>query len=200
VAFLEALQRPVARVAAVVHLAHPTWVLGGDVFGLVELHQRAKVIADSLAVEHPAGARHHVHDRHLIHSATMGFLSRARQLLGLGHTPLVDFPERYEPLDVDKLKVHTAKLSPDTEEKMVIVTTSAAALERIAAGGTVQLRHEGERDVTFVPVEREAVPVLDPKLGWIIPVTPAMAAELAELPKGPGEHELSALHLGLILE
>ena len=130
----------------------------------------------------------------------MGFLSRARQLLGLGHTPLVDFPERYEPLDVDKLKVHTAKLSPDTEEKMVIVTTSAAALERIAAGGAVQLRHAGERNVTFVPVEREAVPVLDPKLGWIIPVTPAMAAELAELPKGPGEHELSALHLGLILE
>ena len=130
----------------------------------------------------------------------MGLLSRARQLLGLGHTPLVDFPDRFEPLDVDKLEVHTAKLSPDTEEKMVIVTTSAAALERIAAGGAVQLRHEGERDVTFVPVEREAVPVLDPKLGWIIPVTPATDRELAKLPKGPGEHELSALHLGLIVE
>ncbi|MGV0372175.1 hypothetical protein ACUY2A_02100 [Corynebacterium pilbarense] len=130
----------------------------------------------------------------------MGLLSRARQLLGLGHTPLVDFPDRYEPLDVDRLAVHTAKLSPDTEEKMVIVTTSAAALERIAAGGAVQLRYEGERDVTFVPVDREAVPVLDPKLGWIIPVTPATAQELAELPKGPGEHELSALHLGLIVE
>ena len=130
----------------------------------------------------------------------MGLLSRARQLLGLSHTPLVDFPDRFEPLDVDKLEVHTAKLSPDTEEKMVIVTTSAAALERIAAGGAVQLRHGDERDVTFVPVGREAVPVLDPKLGWIIPVTPATATELAELPKGPGEHELSALHLGLILE
>ena len=51
-----------------------------------------------------------------------------------------------------------------------------------------------------MPVDREAVPVLDPKLGWIIPVTPATATELAELPKGPGEHELSALHLGLIVE
>lgn len=130
----------------------------------------------------------------------MGFLSRARQLLGLGHTPLVDFPDRFEPLDVDKLEVHTAKLSPDTEEKMVIVTTSAAALDRIAADGAVQLRHEGQRGVTFVPVEREAVPVLDPNLGWIIPVTPATARELAELPKGPGEHELSALHLGLIVQ
>ena len=129
----------------------------------------------------------------------MGLLSRARQLLGLGHTPLVDFPDRFEPLDVDKLEVHTAKLSPDTEENMVIVTTSAAALDRIAAGGAVQLRHEGERDVTFVPVEREAVPVLDPKLGWIIPITPATADEIAALPKGPGEHELHALHLGLIL-
>lgn len=129
----------------------------------------------------------------------MGLLRRARQLLGLGHTPLVDFPDRFEPLGVDKLEVHTAKLSPDTEEKMVIVTTTAAALDRIAAGGAVQLRHPGARDVTFVPVEREAIPVLDPKLGWIIPVTPATAKELAELPKGPGEHELSALHLGLIL-
>ena len=53
--------------------------------------------------------------------------------------------------------------------------------------------------VTTLP-PREAVPVLDPKLGWIIPVTPATAKELAELPKGPGEHELSALHLGLIVE
>ena len=53
--------------------------------------------------------------------------------------------------------------------------------------------------MTFVPVGRETVPVLDPKLGWIIPVTPATAKELAELTKGPGEHELCALHLGLIL-
>lgn len=83
---------------------------------------------------------------------------------------------------------------------MVIVTTTAAALERIAAGGAVQLRHPDERNVTFVPVNREAVPVLDPNLGWIIPVTEETAAELAETPKGPGEHELRSLHLGLILE
>ncbi|WP_143338999.1 hypothetical protein [Corynebacterium fournieri] len=130
----------------------------------------------------------------------MGLLSRARQLLGLGPTPLVDFPERFEPVDVDRLHVHTAKLSPETEEKMVIVTTSSSALERIAAGGAVQLNHPGERDVTFVPVHREAVPVLDPNLGWIIPVTAETAAELAALPKGPGEHELSSLHLGLVLQ
>lgn len=95
--------------------------------------------------------------------------------------------------------MHTAKLSPDTEEKMVIVTTSADALDLLATGGAVQLRHPGARDVTFVPVGRESVPVLDPKLGWIIPVTPATADEIAALPKGPGEHELHALHLGLIL-
>lgn len=136
----------------------------------------------------------------LIHSAAMGLLSRARQLLGLGHTPLVDFPEQFEPVDVDRLQVHTAKLSPDTEEKMVIVTTTPKALERIAAGGAVKLRHPGERDVTFVPVGRDAVPVLDPKLGWLIPVSPATASELTALPKGPGEHELHSLHLGLMLE
>lgn len=129
----------------------------------------------------------------------MGLLSRARQLLGLGHTPLVDVPDQFTPLDVERLQVHTAKLSPDTEEKMVIVTTSADALDLLATGDAVQLRHPGARDVTFVPVGRESVPVLDPKLGWIIPVTPATADEIAALPKGPGEHELCALHLGLIL-
>lgn len=82
--------------------------------------------------------------------------------------------------------MHTAKLSPDTEEKMVIVTTSADALDLLATGDAVQLRHPGARDVTFVPVGRESVPVLDPKLGWIIPVTPATADEIAALPKGPG--------------
>lgn len=129
----------------------------------------------------------------------MGLLSRARQLLGLGHTPLVDVPDRFTPLNVERLQVHTAKLSPDMEEKMVIVTTSADALDLLATGDAVQLRHPGARDVTFVPVRRETVPVLDPKLGWIIPVTPATADEIAALPKGPGEHELCALHLGLIL-
>lgn len=111
----------------------------------------------------------------------------------------MDVPERFTPLDVDKLQVHTAKLSPDTEEKMVIVTTSSDALDLLASGDAVQLRHPGARDVTFVPVGRESVPVLDPKLGWIIPITPATADEIAALPKGPGEHELHALHLGLIL-
>ena len=111
----------------------------------------------------------------------------------------MDVTDRFTPLDVERLQVHTAKLSPDTEEKMVIVTTSADALDLLATGAAVQLRHPGARDVTFVPVGRESVPVLDPKLGWIIPVTPATADEIAALPKGPGEHELHALHLGLIL-
>lgn len=111
----------------------------------------------------------------------------------------MDVPDRFTPLDVETLQVHTAKLSPDTEEKMVIVTTSADALDLLATGDAVQLRHPGARDVTFVPVGRESVPVLDPKLGWIIPVTPATADEIAALPQGPGEHELHALHLGLIL-
>lgn len=77
----------------------------------------------------------------------------------------MDVPDRFTPLDVERLQVHTAKLSPDTEEKMVIVTTSADALDLLATGAAVQLRHPGARDVTFVPVGRDSVPVLDPKLG-----------------------------------
>lgn len=127
----------------------------------------------------------------------MGLLERARQLFGIGPAPLVDVPARVEAVDVDRLHVHTARISPDSNERLVILTVSAGALEHM--GKAVQLTRPTERAVTFVPVKQAADPVLDPKLGWIIPVTPETAAELAALPPGPGEHELSSLHLGLVL-
>lgn len=129
----------------------------------------------------------------------MGLLDRIK--IALGFEPaeqLVEFPERFAQVGVDKLHVHTANLSPDTDEKLVIITMPADALPHLR--GAVQLTHPGQRPVTWVPVGRPATPVLDPNEGWIIPVTPATAEELAALPAGPGEHELATLHLGLILE
>lgn len=101
---------------------------------------------------------------------------------------------------VDTLDVHTANLTPDTDEKLVIVTTNVSALAELTRiDDPVTLTHATDRPVTFVPVKRTAVPVLDPNHGWLIPVTPDTAEELAALPDGPGEHEFSSLHLGLIL-
>lgn len=126
-------------------------------------------------------------------------MDRVKAALGIQPTEkLVELPEAFVQVAVDKLHVHTANLSPDTDEKLVIVTMPASAISLI--DGPVQLTHRTERPVTFAPVDRDADPLLDPNLGWIIPVTPATAEELATLPEGPGEHELATLHLGLILE
>lgn len=132
----------------------------------------------------------------------MGFLDRVKAALGIAPTrKLVEFPDSFAQVSVDKLHVHTANLTPDTDEKLVIITLPAAALERLLPiDAPVQLTHPTERPVTWVPVDAGADPVLDPNLGWIIPVTPATAAELEALPAGSGEHELTTLHLGLIVE
>lgn len=132
----------------------------------------------------------------------MGFMDRVKAALGIAPAHrLVEFPDEVRQVDVDTVHVHTANLSPDTDEKLVIVTMPASALSHIALiDGPTQLTHPTERPVTWVPVDHDADPLLDPNLGWIIPLTAATAVELRALPEGPGEHELSSLHLGLILE
>lgn len=122
--------------------------------------------------------------------------------LGFGSSTekLVEVPRRVTKVDVDTLSVHTANLSPDTDERLVIITTSAAALEELRqATNAVQLTGEANsRLVTFVPTRKSSAPVLDPRRGWIIPVLPATQEEIRSLPKGPGEYELTTQHLGLI--
>ncbi|QYH20021.1 hypothetical protein JKI95_03005 [Corynebacterium aquatimens] len=127
----------------------------------------------------------------------MGFMDWLR---GTGREQLVEMPTQFERVEVQELHVHTANLSPDTDEKLVILSTTPAALEEIRyLRGAVQLVSEGERAVTFVPSKSAIAPVLDPHQGWIIPVSPATAHELQALPAGPGEHELGSIHLGLVL-
>lgn len=130
----------------------------------------------------------------------MGILERARQLFGFNRPRLTEAPDRVVEVVVDTLDVHTANLTPDTDEKLVIVTTDDSALAELSLlDDPVTLTHPTQRPVTFVPVKRDAVPVLDPNHGWLIPVTPETAGELAALPDGPGEYEFSSLHLGLVL-
>lgn len=122
--------------------------------------------------------------------------------LGFGSSTekLVEVPRRVTKVDVDTLSVHTANLSPDTDERLVIITTSAAALEELRhASNAVQLAGEADsRLVTFVPTRKSSAPVLDPRQGWIIPVLPGTQEEIRSLPEGPGEYELTTQHLGLI--
>ncbi len=132
----------------------------------------------------------------------MAFLERIRALFAGDPTlPLVEYPEKFERFEVTHLHVHTANLSPDTDEKMVIITTTPAALPALQeANGPVQLVAKNERPVTFVPMDKQADPLLDPNLGWLIPVTEATGREIATMQQGPGAHELNSLHLGLVLE
>lgn len=132
----------------------------------------------------------------------MAFLERIRALFaGDNEAPLVEYPEEFERVEVPHLHVHTANLSPDTDELLVIITTTPALLSVLKqTPGPVQAVCEGARPVTFVPVEKRANPLLDPKLGWLIPVTETTRREIATTPDGPGAHEFSSLHLGLVLE
>ena len=130
--------------------------------------------------------------------ALMGDTRRA----GATKNALAQYPARVERVQVQTLAVHTANLFPDTDEKLIIVTTTTAALTALQQlRGPIQLTSKNaERAVTFTPSRPGVSPVLDPKHGWIIPVSPATAHELQQLPAGPGEYELESIHLGLILE
>lgn len=130
----------------------------------------------------------------------MGFLDTVRAFLrGDSPAPLVDYPEHFRQVEVGTLTVHTANLSPDTDEKLVIITLSSLEPLRLL-DAPVRLTSPGQRSVTFVPVDTRSDPALDPNLGWIVPVTPETAAELRALPAGPGAHELSSLHVGIAVE
>ncbi|MDY5785526.1 hypothetical protein [Corynebacterium sp.] len=132
----------------------------------------------------------------------MGLLDRLRALLsGDAASGLLDYPEQFRTERVASLHVHTANLSPDTDELLVIVTLPHTARELFSLlDAPLRLTAPDARAVTFVPVERAVDPALDPNLGWIIGVTGETIAELTDLPAGPGEHELSSLHLGIVLE
>lgn len=132
----------------------------------------------------------------------MGFMEAVRAFFGgERHTPLVDYPAEVETYAVESLEVRTVNLSADSDEKMVVIALSAAALGRAAAAqGPVRLAPQRGRPVTFVPVDFAANPALDPTYGWIVPVTGETRAELRGLPDGPGEYELRSIHLGIVVE
>lgn len=132
----------------------------------------------------------------------MGFMEALRAFLGgPRETPLVDYPAEVNSIAVDFCEVNVVNLDPDTDEKLVIVTLPLAAFELIQGiRDPLRLTPPDGRAVTFVPVDIDANPALDPTVGWIIPVNARTAAELRGLPATVGEYELASLHLALVVE
>lgn len=85
------------------------------------------------------------------------------------------------------------KLAARTIGNMVVITLSQASLSKLPA------RLEGPtRDVTFTLVDAPAPAILDPNLGWLIPITPATLDELRGLERG--DHELETADLAVIVD
>lgn len=117
----------------------------------------------------------------------MGLLDR----LFPGSEGLPTLPEEAGILDVDVLGVRTAA-------EWVILTVDPpgirALIDACRHRAPLQLRGPG-RAVTAVPTKRPRKIVLDPEQGWVIPLTPEAAAEIAQLPES-GENMLATEFAG----
>ncbi|MCQ4616203.1 hypothetical protein KBX29_05050 [Corynebacterium sp. CCUG 18816] len=132
----------------------------------------------------------------------MSLLGQMKKLFGANAAPvLAEYPTEYERVELSLLKVTTAALTPGSDERLVVVTSTPAALAELQrVDGPLQMISPGARTVTWVPVKKPAVPVLDPDSGWIIPLTAEAREEIATLPIVAGDVELQTMHLAFILE
>lgn len=106
-------------------------------------------------------------------------------------------------ISASTLKVHTANLSPDSDEVIVIITLDQSAFQELALiDGPLRLTSPGSRPVTFDTrgTRSNGAPTLDPNTGWTIPVSKETQAELRALPTGPGEHELTTTHVAFVVQ
>ncbi|GAB2505122.1 hypothetical protein CATRI_03910 [Corynebacterium atrinae] len=110
---------------------------------------------------------------------------------------LVDVPADIDRIPVPGITVHTA-------ETMVVLTVASTASTLLidAAASRRPVALTGENVVVnLVPVkDRRLVPAFDPDLGWIIPLTSAVAEDLArQVAGGPGGYEIEGLNLGVVV-
>ncbi len=125
----------------------------------------------------------------------MGFLDR---ILGRGTAEnLPKLPTEVEEVNVGTLRVRTA-----AEWVMVIASPDAAdQLLDAARSRRARRLHPGGRPLTVVPVKRDKRIVLDPKVGWVLPLTEVQAEALVSGARSePGEYEIADLGLALVVE
>lgn len=88
---------------------------------------------------------------------------------------------------VEKLEIHTAG-------SLIIVVTNqpgAEVLCELARARESATLVSPAATVHFATTNKEALPIKDPRRGWVIPLTPALAEALVDHLPYPGDYELS---------
>ena len=88
---------------------------------------------------------------------------------------------------IDRLEIHTAG-------PLIIVVTDqpgAEVLREVARARESATLDSPTTTVHFPAVKKEALPIKDPRHGWVIPMTPALADALVDNLPYPGDYELS---------
>ena len=125
----------------------------------------------------------------------MGLKDALSRLTGT-QSPRLARPDSAAPTaQVERLEIHTVG-------SLIIVVTNqpgAEVLRETARSRESATLVSPTATVHFPAVKKYALPIKDPKRGWVIPLTPALADALLDHLPDPGEFELSPA-LALVIE
>ena len=117
----------------------------------------------------------------------MGFKDALARLTG-AQPPRLAHPDFTAPTArVEKLEIHTAG-------SLIIVVTNqpgAEVLCELARARESATLVSPAATVHFAATNKEALPIKDPRRGWVIPLAPALADALVDNLPYPGDYELS---------
>lgn len=125
----------------------------------------------------------------------MGLKDALARLTGT-QSPRLARPDSAAPtVQVEKLEIHTAG-------SLIIVVTDqpgAEVLREVACSRESATLVSPTATAHFPDVKKDALPIKDPRHGWVIPLTPTLADALLDHLPHPGEYELSPA-LALVVE
>ncbi len=125
----------------------------------------------------------------------MGLKDALARLTGT-QSPRLARPDSAAPIaQVERLEIHTAG-------SLIIIVTNqpgAEVLREVARSRESATLVSPTATVHFPTVKKDALPIKDPRRGWVIPLTPALADALLDHLPHPGEYELSPA-LALVVE
>ena len=125
----------------------------------------------------------------------MGLKDALARLTGT-QSPRLARPDSAAPIaQVERLEIHTAG-------SLIIMVTNqpgAEVLREVARSRESATLVSPTATVHFPAAKKDALPIKDPRRGWVIPLTPALADALLDHLPHPGEYELSPA-LALVVE
>lgn len=125
----------------------------------------------------------------------MGLKDALARLTGT-QSPRLARPDSAAPIaQVERLEIHTAG-------SLIIIVTNqpgAEVLREVARSRESATLVSPTATVHFPASKKDALPIKDPRRGWVIPLTPALADALLDHLPRPGEYELSPA-LALVVE